>query len=405
MTIDLMAYRPAVPLQEVGAGPLAGQPLLIRPDISVSGWLTDAGSRALEGFHAVFDATVVKRLKAAGAVFTGSARMAELGFGVNGDTMAAFLSADRNSAGLMTDILGEARMAACAAGCWGFKPSWGLLSRYGLAGLIPSMECIGILASGPDVIADLMAVMVGPDENDASMSADPPPDFTDLTRPADKLLRIGVPRECRKHLAPPAASAFDKALNALTASRLETIEVNLPEFGLFAPVHHVIAATEASSAAGKYDGVRYGFRAEGTRNWNEMYLTTRAGAFGSRIKALLFQGAYFQFQDYPAFENACALRRRLTGEMHALFQQIDLMAMPIRNAGPDPFEAETIEDTYAAFGLTLAASLAGLPALSIPGMCIDGATDFGLQLIAPSMADAALLAAGMMLSTRTQGGF
>ncbi len=405
MTIDLLAYRPAAPLQEVPFGPLAGRPLLIRPDISVSGWLTDAGSRALEGFHAVFDATVMKRLKAAGAVLNGSARMAELGFGLNGDTMTAALSSDRNSAGLMTDILGEARMAACAAGCWGFKPSWGLLSRFGLVGLVPSMECIGILAPGPADIADMLTVMAGPDENDVSMSADPPPDFTELNRRTGNPLRIGVPRECRYHLTPSATAAFDKALDALAASGAETAEVSLPGFDLFGPVHQVIAAAEASSSAGKYDGVRYGFRAEGTGNWNEMYLTTRARAFGSRIKALLFQGAYFQFQDYPAFENACILRRRLTEETNALFAQIDLMAMPVRNTDPDPFNAETVEETYAAFDLTLAASLAGLPALQIPGISVNGAADFGLQLIAPPMADAAVLAAGLTLSIHTQGAF
>jgi aspartyl-tRNA(Asn)/glutamyl-tRNA(Gln) amidotransferase subunit A len=405
MTTDLLAYCPATPLRETAEGVLAGKTLLIRPDISVYGWLTDAGSRALEGFHAVFDATVGKRLKAAGALFAGSARMAELGFGVNGDTMAAFLSADRNSAGLMTDILGEARMAACAAGCWGFKPSWGLLSRFGLVGLVPSMECIGILAPGPAHIAEMLRVMAGPDENDVSMSADPPPDFTHRVLPAGKPLRIGVPRECRTHLAPEAAAAFAKALDALAASGFETIEASLPGFNLFAPVHQVIAATEASSAAGKYDGVRYGIRAEGAGNWNEMYLTTRARSFGPRIKALLFQGAYFQFQNYSTFENACTLRRRLTDETNTLFGQIDLIAMPVRNAGPDPFNAETVEDTYAAFGLTLAASLAGLPALQIPGMSINGAADFGLQLIGPPMADAGVLAAGMKLSIPTQGAF
>jgi aspartyl-tRNA(Asn)/glutamyl-tRNA(Gln) amidotransferase subunit A len=402
MSKDVMAYCPAVPMQETAVGALAGKTFLIRPDISVSGWLTDAGCRALAGFHAVFDATVVARLKSAGAVFTGSARMAELGFGLDGDTMAAALGADGSCAGLMTDTLGETRMAACIGGCWGFKPSWGLLSRYGLAGLVPSMECIGILASGPVDIADMLNVMAGPDENDASMSADPPPDFTSHSRSAGKPLRIGIPRECRNHLTPEAAAAFDKALVFLAASGFETIEVSLPGFDLFGPVHHVIAATEASSAAGRYDGVRYGFRAEGAGNWNEMYLKTRTGAFGSRIKALLFQGAYFQFQNYSAFENACTLRRRLTAETNALFPHIDLMAMPVRNAGHDPFSAGTVEDTYAAFGLTLAANLTGLPALQIPGVNLNGTDDFGLQLIGPSMADASVLGAGMILSTCSQ---
>lgn len=405
MTTDLFTWRPDSPLQEVSIGPLAGKTILIRPDLSVRGWLTDAGSRALKDFHAITDATIITRLKAAGASFAGSTRMAELGFGVNGDTMSSALCADYAHLGLMTDTLGEARMAACIAGWFGFKPSYGLISRSGLIGLVPSMESIGVLARNPADIAELLGVMAGPDENDFSMSADPPPDFANLALSAEKPIRIGVPRECRDRLSPPAAKAFAAALDRMAGAGFEILDVNLPGFDLFPVVHQVISAVEASSAAGKYDGVRYGFRVESTKNWNEMYLKSRAEAFGIRIKAFLFQGAYFQFQNYPAFENACALRRRLVSETDDLFQQADMLALPTRHGDPDPCRAETVQDTYADFSLTLGANMAGLPGLHVPGMNKDAGTDLGLQLIGPRMSDDRVLAAGMKLSTNTQGVF
>lgn len=403
MTTDLLAYRPATPLQEAATGPLAGKTILIRPDLCVAGWLTDAGSRALKGFHAVTDAAIVTRLKAAGASFAGSTRMAELGFGLNNDAMVRALSADHAHIGLMTDTMGEVRVAACCAGWFGFKPSYGLISRSGLIGLAPSMECVGVLAGDLSDIAAVLGVMAGPDENDFSMSDDPPPDFSNLEPSAKTTLRIGVPLECRDRLGPSGAAAFSAALDAMAGAGVEIIEVNLPGFDLFPVVHQIVAAVEASSAAGKYDGVRYGFRAEAAKNWNEMYIKSRAEAFGIRIKAFLFQGAYFQFQDYPAFENACMLRRRLVEETDKFFEQIDMLALPTRQGDADPFQAESVSDTYAAFGLTLTANVAGMPALHIPGTGRQGSMDFGMQLIGPRMADVSVLAAGLNLSTHIQG--
>ncbi len=405
MATDIFTYRPADPMQEVPDGPMADKTIMIRPDISIAGWLTDAGSRTLAGFHAITDATVVARLKAAGASFTGSTRMAELGFGVNGDTMSQALSANLAHAGLMNDTLGEARMTACSAGWYGFKPSYGLLSRAGLVGLVPSMESIVVLARNPAEIAELLAVMAGPDENDISMSNDPPPDFTNLALTVEKPVRIGVPRECRDRLSPSAAKAFATALDTLAGIGFEILEVSLPGFDLFPTAHQIIAAVEASSAAGKYDGVRYGFRAKSAKNWNEMYLSTRAEAFDVRIKSFLFQGAYFQFQNYRAFENACTLRRGLVSQTDEIFRQADMLALPTRHDDPDPYRADTVQETYAAFSLTLGANLAGLPALQIPGLNRDAAVDFGMQLIGPRMSDASVLAACLKTSTHIQGDF
>lgn len=400
---DPFTRRPASPPQGGTEGPLAGKTVAVRPDLSVRRRLTDAGSKALAGFRAVEDATVVARLKAAGASLAGSTRMAELGFGINGETLPQVLTAGQADLGIVTDTLGEARMAACMAGWFGFKPSYGVISRFGLVGLVPSMECIGVLAREPADLAAVLAVMAGQDEQDFSMSPDPPPGLGDLQACPGPPGRVGVPRECHASLDPSEAEAFARALETLSEAGFEVHDVSLTGFDLFPVVHQIIGSVEASSAAGKYDGVRYGFRADSAGNWNEMYLRSRAGAFGTRIKAFLFQGAHFQFEDYPAFERACVLRRRLVEETDELFGRADLLALPTRHHEPDPFRAETVRDTYAAFRLTLAASVAGLPALHVPGLNLDAGTDLGLQLVGPRLGDARVLAAGMTLSPHIQG--
>lgn len=402
MNAELFTNKPESPLQACPSGPLSGRQILIHPDLSVQGWLTDAGCQGLTGFHAVTDATATVRLKAAGAVLCGSTRMAELGLGVNGDTMAQALCAGHGSLGLVTDLLGEARMSACLGGWYGFKPSYGLVSRFGLVGLVPSMECTGFIAADPADIKTAFETVAGPDENDFSMSPEPAPDINTEISDAGPM-PIGVPRQIRELLSSDAQKAFSAALDQTAKVGFAIQEIEMPELDLFSAAHQVIASVEASSACGKYDGVRYGFRAEAARNWNEMYLKSRSRAFGPRIKAFLFQGAYFQFENYTAFEKACGLRQKLVRQLDDLFASVPLIALPARLAHADPSRAETIDETYAAFGLTLPANLAGLPALCMPGMATDGETELGLQLVGPRMNDAWVLAAGQKIYTSMQG--
>ncbi|MEZ4567138.1 MAG: amidase family protein [Desulfobacterales bacterium] len=173
MTTDTFVHRPSAPDAPVSGGPLSGLSVIIQPDLSVRDWPTDAGSKALAGFCAVFDATLISRLKGAGASIAGSAPMAELGFGINGSALARILASDDAARGLMTDTWRNPhRGLPCRT--LGVKPTWGLLSRYGLTGLIPSMEGTGILAKHPADIAKMMAAMAGPDDNDGSMCVEPP---------------------------------------------------------------------------------------------------------------------------------------------------------------------------------------------------------------------------------------
>jgi len=388
-------------------GPLAGMRLTIQPNLSARGWPTEAGSVALERFVAIFDAAAVQRLRAAGASLVGSTRMSELGFGLAGEAAGAAWSAGACDAAVVTDTLGEARYAAASAGAVGFKPSYGVCSRFGLIGLVPSMECLGLVVGSVRQAARVMAALAGPDERDFSMLTEGIPDFTQV-KPAGNGRVVGVVRESLDALDRAEAEAVRQAVSRAEALGVRGVEVSLPEFELFPAVHNVIGSAEASSSAGKYDGVRYGHRSAEAEDWNQMYLRSRAESFGTLVKSYLFQGAYFQFENYAAFEDACRLRGRLIRRMQALFNDVNALAMPTRRAGADPpadaAAAATVEEVYEAFALTLPANVTGCPAVSLPGLVRRGEADLGLQLIGPHLGDVGLLSLADHLAGEAERG-
>jgi len=384
-------------------GTLVGKSFAIQPNLSVRGWPAEAGSVALRGFVALEDATVVERLKKAGATLLGSARMGELGLGLAGDTVARILSEGRTDMALMTDMMGEARLTAARIGLYGFKPTQGIVSRFGLTGLAPSLESVGILARTPEDIAAVMDVMVGDDGRDFSMQGGRTPLFDRMTAAESPLNTIGIIRECLKTMDEKESVAFSRGLERLESSGCSVMEMDLPDYDLFRTVHQVIGSVEASSSCGKFDGVRYGHRTATAKNWNDMYLKTRAESFGPLIKRYLFQGAYFQFENYGAFENAGRIRARLVKGINHLFAGVDALAFPTRCSRAHEESATGMEDLYDDFVLTLPANVAGIPAVQVPGYCSDGNMDYGLQLLGRRLSDASLLALASRLSRATQG--
>jgi len=365
--------------------------------MSVRGWPAEAGSAALERFVALEDATVVERLKGAGAILAGSTRMAELGFGLAGDSTASAVSGGHADCALITDIMGESRVAASVAGLWALKPTYGIVSRLGLIGLVPSMECCGVAAKNPRDIASVMKVIAGRDENDFSMPDMAVPDFRLDGEKGDTVETVTVVRECLELLTAEEIDLFRSGLSRLERAGFTLRETGMDDFGLFRSVHQVVSSVEASSSAGKYDGVRYGHRASAVKNWNEMYLKSRAESFGLPLKAYLFQGAYFQFENFDAFEDACRIRARLVRTMDDLLARVDAVALPTRRRGHSAEKAGTVSEVYDAFLLTLAASVTGLPALQIPGVATDGRFDSGLQLVGRRLSEHRLLSAGLRL--------
>lgn len=404
MESEIYTYKNTPPKSCANDGLLAGRKAVIQPNMSVHGWLCDAGSLALEGFIALEDATVAARMRNAGTELVGSSRMSELGFGLTGDTAARILASGEADIALVTDTMGEARVAAAGSGLFGFKPSFGTVSRFGLIGLVPSMECFGIFGKRLEDIIDTFSVIAGKDKNDPSMPDEASLDFSSTRKPFKTRCTAGLVKECLDILPERERKAFRKGLARLEEVGLTIREVNLPDFDLFRLVHHIVASVEASSSAGKYDGVRYGHRSSSGKNWNDLYLNSRGESFGSLIKTFLFQGAYFQFENYPAFENGCRNRRRLVRVVTDLLGQVDLLVFPTRRLEHDAERAATINQIYDAFLLTLPANVTGQPSLHVPSLAIDSGKDIGVQLIGSRLDDLRLLSVGLMLSSTAQGG-
>ena len=380
------------------ASPLAGVRVVVQPNISVRGWPCDAGSKALEGFVPLQDAEVVTRLKSAGALLVGSSRMAELGFGLTGETSVRSLGEGADVAA-MTDTMGEARVASATEGFFGFKPSFGLVSRFGLIGLVPSMECTGVAGRDLNSIIDIMTTIAGKDPNDPSMPDEPPVDFTSTPQGFEGPFRAGIVKESLDLLNETEAHAFKAGLARMEAIGAAIEEVSLPGYSLFRAVHNTVAAVEASSSAGKYDSVRFGHRAPQGRNWNEMYLASRGESFRLPVKAFLFQGAFFQFEDYGAFEDACRIRNRLVRETTDVLGAVDFLVFPTRRMEHDAWAAGSVRAVYESFMLTLPANVTGSPAVQVPGCAVHDGVDIGLQIMGRRRDDARLLSAASAIAS------
>ncbi len=396
-------------------GPLQGLRVGVQPNLAVEGWPTEAGSRALAGYTAPEDATMVQRLRTTGAHLPGSTHMAEFGFGLAGSRAGAALRAQEADAELVLDLLGESRLAAAGAGVCGLKPSYGLVSRFGLVGLIPSMECCGVLSRSLGTIRVILQAVAGQDGLDFSLPEEEAPELSPQV--VDPLrTTLGVVAEARSGLTAQQAGAFGSALDGLRDEGFTVRELSLPEWPLFIPVHKIVGSVEASSSAGRYDSVRYGPRAPGAKNWNEMYLLSRGAAFGTLLKSYLLQGAYFQFERYAAFEDACRIRARLVEAMRRLTEQVDFLLLPVADGVSEDEPGEATTDTvpsageslagfYGRFTSTLFANVTGQPALYLPpAPPAPAPTGAGLQLVGPRLSDGRLLALGEYLQSTGRGG-
>ena len=387
------------PEQSAGSGKGALQKLkvTVQPNIFVKGWPTEAGSAALAGFKALEDAAVVERLSGAGAVLIGSTAMSEFGFGLKGSQAGCALGKKSADVELMLDMAGEARLAAAREGVCGFKPSYGLISRIGLVGLIPSMESCGILARDIKSIREILKTIAGPDERDFSLSDEKMPDFSAQDIDPAKTT-LGIIPDVVNGLPSDQRASFAKICDALKKDGFQIKELSFPDFSQFLLVHQIVGSVEASSCAGRYDSVRYGQRVPGAKNWNEMYLQSRGAAFGTLLKSYLFQGAFFQFEKYDAYDDACRLRARLVKEMQTAAGQADALILPTVNPAAD-LQKDSLADLYAQFAYTAFANVTGRPALHLPT-----ANGMGLQLSAKRLDDGRLLSLGQYLLSHRQGG-
>lgn len=417
-------------------GPLLGVPMAHKDAFVTRGWKSTAGSRMLADYQSPFDATVVARIQAAGAVCIGKLNCDEFAMGSGNENSwfgpvhnpwdascvaggSSGGSAAAVAAGLVplatgTDTGGSVRQPAAMCGVTGIKPTYGRVSRYGMIAFASSLDQAGVFARSAADCAQLLAVMAGFDAHDSTSLQAPADDLAavpkvgvsdDAARPLAGL-RVGMPAEFfGESLAADVRAAVQAALERLQALGATVVPVSLPLTELAIPAYYVIAPAEASSNLARYDGVRYGHRSEDAGDLRALYMNSRAEGFGAEVKRRIMIGTYVLSHGYydAYYRKAQQLRRMIADDFARVFAEVDVIAGPVSPETAWPIGQQTDDPVrnYLADIFTLPASLAGLPGVSLP--CgFDGAgLPVGLQLVGPAFAEARLLSIGHAFQQET----
>ena len=396
--------------------PLAGVPLAIKDNISTQGIETTCSSKILAGYLPPYDATVIERLKEAGAIILGKTNCDEFAMGSSTENSAFQLThnpwdlenAPGGSSGgsaaavaacfaygaLGSDTGGSVRQPSALCGVVGLKPTYGRVSRYGLVAFGSSLDCIGPIARSVEDAALLLQVIAGQDSRDGTSAQEPVPEYAALLaeQNGSTPLRIGIPREYfGSGLDPEIAAIIEGVLRKLEQSgKIQLVSVSLPHSGYAIAAYYVIATAEASSNLSRFDGVRYGYRsssaereAAGAR-LQRMYATTRDEGFGQEVKRRIMLGTFALSAGYydAYYLRASKVRSLIAKDFQNAFSQVDLIctpttptvAFPLGERTRDPL-AMYLSDVY-----TVTMSLAGIPAISVPCGMHSAGLPVGLQI-------------------------
>ena len=390
------------------AGPLTGIPLAIKDLICTQGIRTTCGSHILENFIPTYDATVIEKLKTAGAVFVGKANMDEFAMGSSTENSffgpthnpwdlaripggssggsAAAVAADECIASLGSDTGGSIRQPAACCGVVGLKPTYGLISRFGLVAFASSLDQIGPFGKDVRDIALLMNGISGHEPRDSTSVDIPVPDYTRALVNDVRSMVLGVPREYFiEGIDPEVESAVREAIRTLEKLGAKVVEVSLPHSEYALAVYYIIAPAEASSNLARYDGVKYGFRAKGNYDLLEMYKESRSQGFGAEVKRRIMLGTYALSAGYyeAYYRKASQVRTLIQEDFRKAFSQCDVLLMP---TAPTPaFKlGEKVDDPlqmYLSDIFTIPCNLAGLPGLSLPCGFSRQGLPIGLQIL------------------------
>ena len=400
------------------AGQLNGLPIVYKDLFCTEGVLTTCGSRILENFVSPYDATVVERLKSAGAVMLGKTNMDEFAMGSSNETSyygpvtnpwntelspggssggsAAAVAARLTPAATGTDTGGSIRQPAALTGTVGLKATYGRVSRFGMVAFASSLDQAGVITRTAEDAAMLMGVMAGFDRRDSTSVDHPVPDYvTGLSRPV-KGLKIGIVRQhFDEGLDADCAEKVNAALATLKEEGATLIEIDLPNIDLSVPTYYVVAPAECSSNLSRFDGVRFGRRSENPEDLLDLYSRSRGEGFGAEVKRRIMTGTYVLSAGYydAYYLKAQKVRQLISQDFRNAFANVDVIAGPtapttafaIGEKTDDPITMY-LNDIY-----TIGANLAGLPGLSVPCGFADG-LPVGLQLVGPHFAEEAILA-------------
>ncbi len=399
---------------------LAGLPIAHKDIFCIEGTQTTCGSKMLENFVAPYTATVVEKLNAAGTISLGKTNMDEFAMGSSNETSffgkvinpwsqandlvpggssggsAAAVAAGLVPAATGTDTGGSIRQPAAFCNLTGVKPSYGRCSRFGMIAFASSLDQAGPLTHTAQDAALMLNAMTGFDVKDSTSLNVPSEDFCSKLNDPVKGLKIGVPKEFFSDgLDPEIAARINDAIKEYEKLGAETVEVSLPNASLALASYYVIAPAEASSNLSRFDGVRYGFRAEEYTDLEDLYVKSRTQGFGAEVKRRIMLGAYALSSGYydAYYAKAQKIRRLISNDFSTAFSQCDVIMGPttpttafsIGERTEDPV-AMYLNDTY-----TIPVNLAGLPAASIPAGFSAAGLPIGLQIIAPYLAESKLL--------------
>jgi aspartyl-tRNA(Asn)/glutamyl-tRNA(Gln) amidotransferase subunit A len=402
-------------------GPLAGVPVAIKDVLAMRGVPTTAGSRILEGYHPPYDATVVARLESAGAVVLGKLNCDEFAMGSSNENSAygpvrnpraldrvpggssggsaAAVAAGFCAASLGTDTGGSIRQPAAFCGVVGVLPTYGRVSRYGLIAFASSLDRIGPFARSVPDAALMLEVLAGPDTMDATSSTQPVATYAVEAAKDVSGLRIGVPEEYfGSGLDEEIRAAVERTLDDLRRAGCSIHKISLPHTRYAVPTYYVIATAEASSNLSRFDGVRFGLRAEDSKTLSGMYRNTRDQGFGAEVKRRILLGTYVLSAGYydAYYRKAQQVRTLLTQDFVNVFSEVDAIVAPVTptpafklgEKTDDPLQMY-LEDIY-----SVAASLAGICGMSVPcGETRDG-LPIGVQVMGKHFDEATMLRVG-----------
>jgi aspartyl-tRNA(Asn)/glutamyl-tRNA(Gln) amidotransferase subunit A len=402
-----------------GAGPLAGVPVQIKDNMATRGVATTCGSRMLEGFVPPYDATVVARLREAGAVMLGKGNMDEFAMGSSNETSAfkpvhnpwdldrvpggssggpaAAVAAGLAPYALGSDTGGSIRQPAAFCGIVGLKPTYGLVSRYGLVAFGSSLDQIGPMTRTVEDAALVLGAIAGHDPHDSTSIPRPAPDYTAGLRDGVKGMRIGVvPEYFGEGITPAVADATRAAIEQLAALGAQIVEgVSLPTSLTALAAYYIIAPSEASANLARYDGVKYGYSAQDVPDMVGAMAATRDRGFGTEVKRRIMMGTYALSAGYydAYYKKAQQVRTLIRREFEAAFGQVDLLLTP---TAPTPaFRIGEVADPVVMHAndiCTVPVNIAGIPAISVPCGFVDG-LPVGLQLMGPHLSEPTLLRA------------
>ncbi|MGR3915787.1 Asp-tRNA(Asn)/Glu-tRNA(Gln) amidotransferase subunit GatA [Pediococcus acidilactici] len=424
------ALKQAQAIDEKGVDPdnlWAGIPIAVKDNIVTKGLKTTASSKMLSNFTPIYDATVIERLKANDVIVIGKTNLDE--FAMGGSTETSFYGTTRNPwdhtkvpggssggsattvaagnsiAALGSDTGGSIRQPASYTGIVGVKPTYGRISRYGLIAFGSSLDQIGPMTRTVKDNAALLNIIAGMDERDLTSSDKEVPDFTAKIGQDIKGMKIALPKEyLGKGINEDVKATIKQAVQTLTDLGATVEEVSLPRSNYGVAAYYIIGSSEASSNLQRFDGIRYGYRADDVKNLEDVYVKSRSEGFGDEVKRRIMLGTYaLSAGSYDAFfKKAAQVRTLIIDDFNKVFENYDLIIGPTAPTQAYKIGAEVDDPTtmYMNDVLTIPVNLAGLPAMSLPAGFSEG-MPVGLQMIAKPFDEQTMYQAGAAFEAAT----